>query len=282
MQIIDHNWSWSGALPRRTATDAIVLHHAAAVSASTEDIDRIHKGNNWSGIGYHYYVRKNGEVHRGRPEWAIGAHVLEHNGHTIGVCAEGNYETETAMPAAQLAALRELVADLRKRYPAAQVKRHSDYMATACPGRYYPFETITKYEEEEEMSYEKYCEYRQRYDAELAEKTASGWAAENARNAILSGLFSDGDGDGTLDNPRAPVTREQFAAVLDRAGILAAADKFIRRYDELPAWAQPTIRELLDNGTINGGTADDPDDINMYLSDIKVICVVKRMIDADK
>lgn len=137
-------------------------------------------------------------------------------------------------------------------------------------------------EEEEEMSYEQFAEYMSRYNAELARQAPSTWAAENARNAILSGLFSDGDGDGTLDNPQAPVKRQELAAVLDRAGILAAADKFIRRYDELPAWAQPTIRGLLDNGTINGGTADDPDDINMYLSDIKVICVVKRMIDAGK
>lgn len=278
MQIIEHNWQWSGALSRRVATDAIVLHHAAAVAASAEDIDRIHKGNSWSGIGYHYYVRKNGEVHRGRPEWAVGAHVLDHNSHTIGVCAEGNYEVETEMPAAQLHALRALVADLRTRYPAAQIKRHSDYMATACPGRYCPFDAITTYEEEEEMSYEQFAEYMSRYNAELAEKSASTWAAQNARNAILSGLFADSDGDGTLDNPRVPVTREQFAAVLDRAGILAAGDRFISRYDELPTWAQPTIRELLDNGTINGGTADDPDDINMYLSDIKVICIVKRML----
>lgn len=277
MNIIEHNWKWNGGLSARQATNAIVLHHAAAETASAEDIDRIHKGNGWSGIGYHFYVRKNGEVHRGRPEWAAGAHVLNHNGHTIGVCAEGNYEVEEDMPDEQLAALRELVAMLREKYPGIDVKQHKNYMATACPGQYYPFEKITR--EEENMSYEQYVAYRTRYENELAEKAASTWASESARNAILSGVFADGDSDGLLDNPQAPVTREQLAAVLDRTGILAAGDKFIRRFEDLPEWAQPTIRELLDNGTINGGTNDDPDDINMWMSDIKTICVVKRMLD---
>lgn len=268
MNVIEHNWQWNGAMVRRTVTDAIVLHHAAAVSASAEDIDRIHKGNNWSGIGYHYYVRKNGEINRGRPEWAVGAHVLDHNSHTIGVCVEGNYATETAMPAAQLAALRALVADLRKRYPAAQVRRHSDYMATACPGQYYPFDEIVKYEEEEEMvRYNTVDEMPAYYRAEAQALIDAG--------ALCGG--TDGKLDVSEDMLRCMIIGKRYMDAL-----LAGTDEFIRNYNELPAWAQPTIRELLDNGTINGGTADDPDDINMYLSDIKVICVVKRMLDAGK
>lgn len=167
MNIIEHNWKWNGGLSARQATNAIVLHHAAAETASAEDIDRIHKGNGWSGIGYHFYVRKNGEVHRGRPEWAAGAHVLNHNGHTIGVCAEGNYEVEEDMPDEQLAALRELVAMLRACYPAAEIRRHSDYMATACPGKYYPFDEIAKYEEDETMTrYNTVAEMPEYYRAE--------------------------------------------------------------------------------------------------------------------
>lgn len=58
-------------------------------------------------------------------------------------------------------------------------------------------------------------------------------------------------------------------------------DKYITTYSELPDWAKPDMRELLDNGTINGGTdyATDPDDINMFMSDIKAIIVAKRMIE---
>ena len=58
-------------------------------------------------------------------------------------------------------------------------------------------------------------------------------------------------------------------------------DKYITTYSELPDWAKPDMRELLDNGTINGGTdyATDPDDINMFMSDIKAIIVAKRMME---
>ena len=58
-------------------------------------------------------------------------------------------------------------------------------------------------------------------------------------------------------------------------------DKYITTYSELPDWAKPDMRELLNNGTINGGTdyATDPDDINMFISDIKAIIVAKRMME---
>lgn len=145
MTIIEHDWSWRHGLSKRGATDAIVLHHAAVATASAEDIHRAHlqrDNGTWAGIGYHLYIRKNGEVHRGRPIWASGAHVLNHNYHTVGVCVEGNYDVETQMPAAQLAAVREALAYLRGVYPAAVICCHRDLQATACPGRHYPLEAV--------------------------------------------------------------------------------------------------------------------------------------------
>ena len=37
---------------------------------------------------------------------------------------------------------------------------------------------------------------------------------------VESGLFKDGNGDGSIDCPQSPVKRQELAAVLDRAGIL--------------------------------------------------------------
>lgn len=73
MNIIETAWNWSGGLSNRSKTDYIVLHHAAAVTCSAADVDRWHKQNGWSGIGYHHFVRKDGDVYRGRPEWSMGA-----------------------------------------------------------------------------------------------------------------------------------------------------------------------------------------------------------------
>jgi hypothetical protein len=45
------------------------------MDASAEQIHGWHLGNGWAGIGYHYVIRKDGTIERGRPEWAIGSHA---------------------------------------------------------------------------------------------------------------------------------------------------------------------------------------------------------------
>jgi len=141
--IIEHDWAWNGRLGKRNGKAAgIVCHHAAASVASPEDVHRWHLARGFLGIGYHYYVRKDGSIHRGRPEWAMGAHTLGHND-MLGICAEGNFETET-MPAAQLEALIWLVADVadRNKIKSKRRYRHSKLNPTACPGRNYPWAQV--------------------------------------------------------------------------------------------------------------------------------------------
>ena len=68
------------------------------------------------------------------------------------------------------------------------------------------------------------------------------------------------------------MTKDQ---ILDELG-----DQWIATYDDLPSWAKQDVRWMLDNGIINGGTdySVDPNDINMFLSDIKNLIATKRMI----
>lgn len=142
MNIIHVDLSFASALEKRTITDEIVLHHAAG-TGSVKDIHNWHiNGNGWAGIGYHFYVRKNGEVYSGRPVNAVGAHTYGENSHTIGICFEGNFENET-MSDAQKNAGAELVAKLRKDFPTVKrVSGHRDHNSTACPGKNFPFEFI--------------------------------------------------------------------------------------------------------------------------------------------
>lgn len=144
MEIRECSWSWRTQPVRRTETRYIILHHAAAASCTAEDVHRWHLARGWSGIGYHYFVAKDGGVTRGRPSWAVGAHAEGSNRVSIGVCFEGNFQTEREMPAPQLQVGCELIAALRERYPAAQVLGHRDVATggTTCPGQYFPFGTI--------------------------------------------------------------------------------------------------------------------------------------------
>ena len=118
MKIIEKTYRWSGTLARRGVTRRIILHHAAAVTCSADQIHAWHLANGWSGIGYHFFVRKDGTVYRGRPEDTVGAHAGGSNSDSIGVCFEGSFDKEE-MPAVQRRAGTELVAYLEE-----EVRRH--------------------------------------------------------------------------------------------------------------------------------------------------------------
>ncbi len=130
------------AMAKRVNTTLLILHHAAG-NGPVEQIHDYHKRvKGWSGIGYHFYVRKDGSVWQGRPIDTVGAHTLEYNGFSIGVCFEGNFENEI-MSDAQKSAGAELVGFIREQYPSiTEVKGHGELKNTACPGENFPFEEI--------------------------------------------------------------------------------------------------------------------------------------------
>lgn len=174
MKIIDTSWKWSGALSGRESTEYIALHHAAAKKCSAKQVDEWHKNNGWSGIGYHFFVRKDGSIYRGRPLWAVGAHVSGKNESSVGICVEGDYSEEKTMPRAQMLSVAELLSYIKAfHYPNAQIVRHKDIGASDCPGRYYPFEKIKDYKkilnESEELSMEQYEELKAEISALRAE-----------------------------------------------------------------------------------------------------------------
>ena len=138
MQIKEVDYKWRGTLIKRNKTEMIVLHHAAAKSCTVQQVHKWHLNKNWSGIGYHYFISRDGQIFRGRPEDTVGAHITGHNSKSIGVCFEGDYTTQT-MPQAQLEAGKELVAYLKDRYKITKIKGHRDLMATSCPGINFPF-----------------------------------------------------------------------------------------------------------------------------------------------
>lgn len=130
------------SLDLRSDTKYIILHHRAG-NGDVESIHRQHIIQGYSGIGYHFYVRKNGEIYSGRPLKMQGAHCLGQNKFSVGVCFEGNFENEK-MSAEQFEAGKAIIAYLKSLYPKAEIKRHSDLCPTACPGRFFPFDEMKK------------------------------------------------------------------------------------------------------------------------------------------
>ncbi len=140
MKIIETNLKF-GSLSKRSRTTRMILHNADATKCSAADIHRWHKERGWSGIGYHFLVRKDGTIERGRPENTVGAHASGHNSDSIGICFEGAFMTER-MGQTQINAGRELIAYLKSKYGISKVQRHKDVNPTNCPGANFPFDAI--------------------------------------------------------------------------------------------------------------------------------------------
>ncbi|WP_099716737.1 peptidoglycan recognition family protein, partial [Clostridium sp. LS] len=96
----------------------------------------------FAGIGYHYYIRLDGSVYKGRPDNAIGAHCQGCNTNTLGIAFEGNYDNRTEMPDAQFNAWCELKSYLYNKYGNMPVYGHREKGSSECPGANFPLEKV--------------------------------------------------------------------------------------------------------------------------------------------
>ena len=130
----------------------MLIVHCSAVRpgqrSSAEDIDQWHKDRGWKGIGYHFVVRRDGTIEKGRPVEEVGAHCYPHNRHSIGICYEGGLDEQgvaddTRTPE-QKRVLRELLEELHQRYPEAVIVGHRDLTHDRdCPC----FDAIPEYQD---------------------------------------------------------------------------------------------------------------------------------------
>ncbi len=240
MNIIETDWEWNGALSRRSSTEYIALHHAEAVTCTAKQIHEWHKSNGWSGIGYHFFVRKNGEIYRGRPLWALGAHVQGMNNCSIGICAEGDYHNrDKVMPEAQKQAIKELVTYLKGIYPEAKIVGHREIGDSNCPGRYYPLEEMKNYP------------YREQEGAMTAEEKNKLHAIDESLTHLYQIADRIAESINKIENP------------------------MIYNYidDNMPEWAREGVKWCVDNGIIKG-TADG---LGLDDKDLKYCTMIMRV-----
>lgn len=129
-------------LSLRKSTDFIVVHCSASVPDIKTDakvIDRWHRQRGFLMIGYHYVIKTDGTVERGRDIDSIGAHVEGFNAVSVGICMVGGVDADNKpvnnFSPAQFAALAGLVKGLKAQHPNAVVQGHRDFpkVAKACP-----------------------------------------------------------------------------------------------------------------------------------------------------
>lgn len=129
----------------RKRTELLVVHSSATPPGMDVGVAEIRdwhvaprpKGNGWRDIGYQFVVRRSGAVEAGRDMDVAGAHTMNQNYRSVGVCVVGGIDLkgnpEANFTAAQYESLEVLLKLLSRAYPDAVVRGHRDFAATVCP-----------------------------------------------------------------------------------------------------------------------------------------------------
>jgi len=135
-----------------TRVNFIAIHCSATPNdASHQNIDaatirRWHLAKGWADIGYHYVIKRDGTVEKGRADNVPGAHEPRINACSLAICLVGGSPPlgskeekaglgENNYTDAQWASLTKLVTELHAKHPAAVVLGHRDVpgVRKACP-----------------------------------------------------------------------------------------------------------------------------------------------------
>lgn len=127
----------------RRFTDHIIIHCSATppgMDIGVKEIDRWHRERGFLRIGYHFVIRRDGTVEKGRDIDEVGAHARPWNGNSVGICLVGGVAEGTKLPEAnytpaQWTALETLLRHVRAFYPRATIIGHRDVpgVSKACP-----------------------------------------------------------------------------------------------------------------------------------------------------
>ena len=121
----------------------LVVHCSATpedMDIGASDIKRWHLQRGWLDIGYHYVIRRDGTVEKGRNDNTPGAHARGYNQKSLGICLVGGVESDGKSPEAnythaQWESLESLLSVLLVDHEGAQVLGHRDLpnVHKACP-----------------------------------------------------------------------------------------------------------------------------------------------------
>jgi len=95
-------------------------------------------GNGWSDIGYHFVIRRDGTIEKGRLISKRGAHAKGHNKNSIGICLIGGKKGRRAefnFTRSQIGAIGALISSLIEHYKLSlsDVHGHNEVSQKLCP-----------------------------------------------------------------------------------------------------------------------------------------------------
>ena len=121
--------------------ELIVVHCSATppdMDIGVAEIDKWHRERGFNGCGYHYVIKRNGDIEKGRPDHVSGAHVKGHNEKSLGICLVGGVDKDNNADCNftqnQFYALEVLLSRLKDDYNNPKIVGHRDLdNGKACP-----------------------------------------------------------------------------------------------------------------------------------------------------
>lgn len=178
--------------------NALALHHMAHPTADIYEVERWHLNQGWRAFGYNFWVGFDGKIHEGR-SFNIGAGVENQNNHIISIGLQGDYHSKPfLMPDVQFNAGIDIINYVKSKVPSIKVVGgHKDFMATACPGRYFPLEEMQK-------------------GVKRLDKISADYTVDNLIKDGIITVDNMANWEKYLDGRESPIPPEYVRALLDR------------------------------------------------------------------
>lgn len=208
--------------PGRTQPIEYIVVHYTANRGDTAKNNVDYFARTITGTSAHYFVDRNAvmqSVDEGDTAWHCGSDHPRHpycrNSNSIGIemC-----DSVDGVPDDVKILTVSLVQELMSRYgiDSSHVLRHYDVTGKRCPAPWVDnpaewMEFKKMMEEDDDMSYEQFSQYMDRYLTERNAKPADDWAKPYIQDAIDAGAMTDVGG--TIASPQGFVTRQELATV---------------------------------------------------------------------
>ena len=208
--------------PGRTQPIEYIVVHYTANSGDTAQNNLDYFARAKTGTSAHYFVDENEvcqSVQDTDTAWHCGSNNPRHpycrNANSIGVemC-----NSVGGVPEAVRGRTAAFVRELMDKYglDSSHVLRHYDVTGKRCPAPWVDnpaewMEFKKMLEEDDDMSYEQFEQYMNRYLTERNAKPADDWAKPYIQEAIDAGVMTDVGG--TIASPQGFVTRQELATV---------------------------------------------------------------------
>jgi len=114
----------------------IIIHHTSNSNTIQKIINLHVMKNQWSSIGYHFLIGKNGQIYYSRKLNTAGAHCYGYNRNSIGIALFGNFDNDEPTEK-QIISLKKLISSIKNKYEIRKILGHNQAIYKIIKEKFY-------------------------------------------------------------------------------------------------------------------------------------------------